>query len=775
MEHSKRKRTSSRAAITSLAVASHGDSEVQKREMPFRLGAQRKPPNGYLPPSHGSHLQHPSHLAMSNGGLGGNALNLLPKAQPNYQHAKLMLEEQHKQEEKKRLKRAANRKSACTSRARKKQYVQDMTRANQSLKQHAQIMDLLPDLIIGVDRHGIVHYVSRSVLGRLQYPISTIIGASFFDLCTPDTASTARSMLQYNGPIKHWQHRQHGATGSEGSLSTTSAISNSNSGSSVHGSNDSSGNSSPDAESSSALAPAATTVAVIGSPARKNDDRVTSTFPSRRRCSKQSISRAAAAVSVNRENASRSGGGVSGSGSNVSKLDGGPGSRSRGIGGAGNNIRLKDSNGSEEVSYSGMLSTSAGSNSANISDDGCEKVSMSKAQSSSSSFLVPSSASETHRSFATAPSSLSATSLSSSSSSSSSSTSLAPAPATAVAAVAGRAVAFSLSSVAPVLSLSAVAAATVPIQRQELAVMTDSESGRGPAMVFSSHSSNGGNGNSPSSQSPERNDKDNESTTAIPSPAAAAPASTTSDWTFSEIAESSAVGSCQGPPSTSSNYSTGSQGLGQSPRYPKDAGNSSNGNSPLNESSTINGSGSERSSDKNSNLEKGTGKNDEILPSPMSGSSDGHGASSRSSPIPTNSSSNGSGTDSLSESSDTREEEPQSQQLGNAGEATSIGQQMSEKGFAVARSTENEDKVGNGNEDKSSPSSSLNGSAPPTFAAWSILNLKRHNEEIDQLNEQSIWKLCLVRRDRSTLMYVEYLWFRFHPIALFLFLLKFWC
>jgi hypothetical protein len=55
-----------------------------------------------------------------------------------------------RQEEKKRLKRAANRRSACTSRARKKQYVEEMTMANKILKKHAHILELLPDLILGV-------------------------------------------------------------------------------------------------------------------------------------------------------------------------------------------------------------------------------------------------------------------------------------------------------------------------------------------------------------------------------------------------------------------------------------------------------------------------------------------------------------------------------------------------------------------------------------------------------------------------------------------------
>ena len=49
-------------------------------------------------------------------------LSLHPR-QSTLQHMKLMIEAKEKQEEKKRMKRAANRRSACTSRLRKKQCV----------------------------------------------------------------------------------------------------------------------------------------------------------------------------------------------------------------------------------------------------------------------------------------------------------------------------------------------------------------------------------------------------------------------------------------------------------------------------------------------------------------------------------------------------------------------------------------------------------------------------------------------------------------------------
>ena len=52
------------------------------------------------------------------------------------------------------LESAANRKSACTSRARKKAYVEEMTCANAQLRWRAQILELLPDITIAVRPAG---------------------------------------------------------------------------------------------------------------------------------------------------------------------------------------------------------------------------------------------------------------------------------------------------------------------------------------------------------------------------------------------------------------------------------------------------------------------------------------------------------------------------------------------------------------------------------------------------------------------------------------------
>lgn len=68
--------------------------------------------------------------------------------------------------------------------------------ANQNLKQHAHILDLLPDLIVGVDKHGVVCYVSKSVGRELRCPSERLRGASVYDMVTPETRFGVAAVLQ---------------------------------------------------------------------------------------------------------------------------------------------------------------------------------------------------------------------------------------------------------------------------------------------------------------------------------------------------------------------------------------------------------------------------------------------------------------------------------------------------------------------------------------------------------------------------------------------------
>ena len=57
----------------------------------------------------------------------------------------LLLFDARKRETKRTAKRAANRRSASTSRARKKALVEEMTKTNARLRRQALILSLLPD------------------------------------------------------------------------------------------------------------------------------------------------------------------------------------------------------------------------------------------------------------------------------------------------------------------------------------------------------------------------------------------------------------------------------------------------------------------------------------------------------------------------------------------------------------------------------------------------------------------------------------------------------
>ena len=83
--------------------------------------------------------------------------------QPIPQPVALMLADARRKEEKRTAKRVANRKSACTSRARKKALVEEMTKTNARLRRQALILSLLPDLVIAITTEGEITFCSAQV------------------------------------------------------------------------------------------------------------------------------------------------------------------------------------------------------------------------------------------------------------------------------------------------------------------------------------------------------------------------------------------------------------------------------------------------------------------------------------------------------------------------------------------------------------------------------------------------------------------------------------
>lgn len=68
-------------------------------------------------------------------------------SQPIPQHLAVILFNRRRKEEKRKAKRLANRKSATVSRARKKAFIEDMTKDNARLRKRAAILECLPDIV----------------------------------------------------------------------------------------------------------------------------------------------------------------------------------------------------------------------------------------------------------------------------------------------------------------------------------------------------------------------------------------------------------------------------------------------------------------------------------------------------------------------------------------------------------------------------------------------------------------------------------------------------
>lgn len=87
-------------------------------------------------------------------------------------------------EEKKLVKRAANRRSAQLSRKRKKQFIEELKEENDYLRHKEQILKCIPDLIIVFDSGGRIVFVSQSVNRFLDFTSESLEGTSFWNrLC----------------------------------------------------------------------------------------------------------------------------------------------------------------------------------------------------------------------------------------------------------------------------------------------------------------------------------------------------------------------------------------------------------------------------------------------------------------------------------------------------------------------------------------------------------------------------------------------------------------
>jgi len=107
----------------------------------------------------------------------------------------MLLADARRKEEKRTAKRVANRKSACTSRARKKALVEEMTRTNARLKRQALILALLPDLVIAITIEGEITFCSAQVERVLRHKMDDLIGANLMDLLIPASGKAMKVLV----------------------------------------------------------------------------------------------------------------------------------------------------------------------------------------------------------------------------------------------------------------------------------------------------------------------------------------------------------------------------------------------------------------------------------------------------------------------------------------------------------------------------------------------------------------------------------------------------
>jgi len=116
--------------------------------------------------------------------------------QPIPQAISVLYAEARRREEKRTAKRVANRKSACTSRARKKAFVEEMTRTNARLRRQAMILALLPDLVVVISPEGEITFASDQVERVLRHDISDMVGAKFHSLLVPASREALNRLIK---------------------------------------------------------------------------------------------------------------------------------------------------------------------------------------------------------------------------------------------------------------------------------------------------------------------------------------------------------------------------------------------------------------------------------------------------------------------------------------------------------------------------------------------------------------------------------------------------
>lgn len=108
----------------------------------------------------------------------------------------LLAADMRRKEEKRLAKRLANRRSACTSRARKKALIEEMTKDNARLRREAMILSFLPDPVVAISMDGIISFCSMQIERVLNHRVEHLAGANIEDILVPSSRQSIRQMIQ---------------------------------------------------------------------------------------------------------------------------------------------------------------------------------------------------------------------------------------------------------------------------------------------------------------------------------------------------------------------------------------------------------------------------------------------------------------------------------------------------------------------------------------------------------------------------------------------------
>jgi len=141
--------------------------------------------------------------------------------QPISQSIALLLADARRKEEKRHAKRLANRKSACTSRARKKALIEEITKDNARLRRQALILSYLPDPVLAITADGVITFCSMQVERVLRHNISDLLGANIEELIVPNSRDAIRRLIRdlvtaEQRAVSFAEGRESGSSGGDG-------------------------------------------------------------------------------------------------------------------------------------------------------------------------------------------------------------------------------------------------------------------------------------------------------------------------------------------------------------------------------------------------------------------------------------------------------------------------------------------------------------------------------------------------------------------------------